>query len=376
MCLRDLILPPCFELFKDVYIVTNLMDFDLNRLMRNNNQPFTEQSIQYFLHQILRGLKYIHSAEIIHRDLKPENILLNQDIDVMICDFGLSRSVAHGEYPDESKYVVTRWYRAPEVILFWDQLNKAIDVWSVGCIFAELLCRPPRQVFLRGSNFKDQLDLILRKCGTPSDASELKGSSAGLKYYFDHYANVYYPRMNFRELFPDANPLAVDLLERMLQIDPDKRITVDGALAHPYLEDMHDEADEILCPDVFSYSFPAQASMEEIRQMMYDEIVSWHNEQRMIEMDERKKLVEQMLISLNNNSNSNAANVPAHGEMLHDHTMNISGLIPHAPTSGSSLKQLFSPGGISSNGSGMSEFDNSPNFNETTSLDQDDFMNL
>lgn len=97
-----------------IYIVTNLMDFDLEKLL-SSNQTFSEQSIQYFLHEILKAVNIMHSSNIIHRDLKPSNILLNRDLDLQICDFGLSRAIGQ-DYPEDSKYVVTRWYRSPEVV--------------------------------------------------------------------------------------------------------------------------------------------------------------------------------------------------------------------------------------------------------------------
>jgi serine/threonine protein kinase len=293
--LIDLILPLGFEQFNDVYIVTNLMDFDLNKLLRRDNQPFTEQAIQYFLHQILRGLKYIHSANIIHRDLKPENILLNRNMDLMICDFGLSRGIANGDYPDESKYVVTRWYRAPEVILFWDQLSKAIDIWSVGCIFAELLCNPPRQILFKGSNFKDQFDLILKKCGTPSNLFEIKGCEAGLKYYRENYSHMFFARVDFQRMFSDANPLAIDLLDKMLQIDPNKRITVEEALSHPYLDLMHDENDEITCPNEFNFGFYEDIPVQIIKNLLYEEHLSLYEENKQMLMEERRKSIESIV---------------------------------------------------------------------------------
>lgn len=101
----------------------------------------TGNSLQYFLYQILRGLKYIHSANVIHRDLKPSNLLLNANCDLKICDFGLARPTAENEYMTE--YVVTRWYRAPELLLNSSDYSAAIDVWSVGCIFMELMNRKP-----------------------------------------------------------------------------------------------------------------------------------------------------------------------------------------------------------------------------------------
>lgn len=102
----------------------------------------SDEHIQCFLYQIVRGMLYIHSANVIHRDLKPNNILLNKNCDLKICDFGLARGF---DNEDESKteYVVTRWYRAPEVILNASEYTKALDVWSIGCIFAELLGRTP-----------------------------------------------------------------------------------------------------------------------------------------------------------------------------------------------------------------------------------------
>lgn len=97
--------------------------------------------LQYFLYQILRGLKYIHSANVIHRDLKPSNLLINSNCDLKICDFGLARPTFENEHMTE--YVVTRWYRAPELLLNSSDYTSAIDVWSVGCIFMELMNRKP-----------------------------------------------------------------------------------------------------------------------------------------------------------------------------------------------------------------------------------------
>lgn len=122
------------------YIVLDLMDTDLERIIASNN-VLTDHHMQYFMYQLLRGLKYIHSANVIHRDLKPANLLLNADCDLKICDFGLARGVT--DNVDLTKYVVTRWYRAPELLCSCKDYTEMIDMWSVGCIFAELLGRAP-----------------------------------------------------------------------------------------------------------------------------------------------------------------------------------------------------------------------------------------
>jgi serine/threonine protein kinase len=116
------------------------METDLHRIIYSR-QPLTIDHIQYFVYQMLRGLKYIHAANVLHRDLKPSNILVNSNCDLKICDFGLARGVEDEQSGELTEYVVTRWYRAPEIMLACQDYSKAIDVWSVGCIFAELLAR-------------------------------------------------------------------------------------------------------------------------------------------------------------------------------------------------------------------------------------------
>lgn len=112
--------------------------------------------VQYFLYQILRGLKYIHSANVLHRDLKPSNLLLNANCDLKICDFGLARVTSETDFMTE--YVVTRWYRAPELLLNSSDYTAAIDVWSVGCIFMELMDRKP---LFPGRDHVHQLRLLM-----------------------------------------------------------------------------------------------------------------------------------------------------------------------------------------------------------------------
>jgi tRNA A-37 threonylcarbamoyl transferase component Bud32 len=151
--------------FKDVYLVTDLMETDLHRIIYSK-QKLSIDHAQYFIYQVLRGLKYIHSCRVLHRDLKPSNLLVNSNCDLKICDFGLARGL-HKDPNDPSslgssdsgtllltEYVVTRWYRAPEIMLACHEYSYQIDVWSVGCILAELILRKP---YFPGDDYIDQV---------------------------------------------------------------------------------------------------------------------------------------------------------------------------------------------------------------------------
>ena len=150
--------------FKDVYIVSELMETDLYRIIYSK-QSLSLDHVQYFIYQVLRALKYIHSANVLHRDLKPSNLLVNSNCDLKVCDFGLARGVLDSDQMrDTSKqqvmlteYVVTRWYRAPEIMLACHEYDKPVDVWSTGCILAELLARKP---YFPGEDYIDQVSLL------------------------------------------------------------------------------------------------------------------------------------------------------------------------------------------------------------------------
>ena len=284
--------------FNDVYVMYELMDTDLHQIIRSN-QPLSDDHCQYFVYQLLRGLKYIHSANVLHRDLKPSNLLLNANCDLKICDFGLARvdgraaSVARGlsdgSDPDSSpgdsvstfmtEYVVTRWYRAPELLLSCAEYTSAIDVWSVGCIFAELLGRKP---LFPGKDYVHQLNLIARVAGTPAEHETSFVSSEKARRYL--HALPRYPRVDFRTVYPDAAVEAVDLIDKMLAFDPSKRITVAQALAHPYLASLHDESDEPSASRPFFFDFEGETLSEErVRDLVYEELVGFHDEIRSAE---------------------------------------------------------------------------------------------
>ncbi|TSK28023.1 Mitogen-activated protein kinase 3 [Bagarius yarrelli] len=205
------------------YIVQDLMETDLYKLLKT--QQLSNDHICYFLYQILRGLKYIHSANVLHRDLKPSNLLINTTCDLKICDFGLAR-IADPEHDHTgflTEYVATRWYRAPEIMLNSKGYTKSIDIWSVGCILAEMLSNRP---IFPGKHYLDQLNHIL----------------------------------------------ALDLLDRMLTFNPIKRITVEEALAHPYLEQYYDPSDEPVAEEPFTFNMELDdLPKEKLKQLIFDE---------------------------------------------------------------------------------------------------------
>jgi len=248
------------------------MDTDLQQIIKSP-QPLTDEHIQYFVYQILRGLKCIHSAHVIHRDLKPGNLLVNSNCDLKICDFGLGRSAI--VLPELTEYVTTRWYRAPEVLLCSDTYSYAIDVWAAGCILYEMLTRRP---LFPGKEYLNQLNLILDRLGTPTDEEiqNIRNNKAR-----DYITNLQKrPRIPFVQTLPqDINPLAIDLLEKMLVFDTSSRITVNDALRHPYLSRLHDAEDEpiALAPFVFELD-NERLSIDMLRDLLYEEILDFRGE--------------------------------------------------------------------------------------------------
>lgn len=266
---KDVPMPPNKDKYNDVYIIYELMDTDLHQIIRSS-QTLTNEHYQYFIYQILRGLKYVHSANVLHRDLKPSNLLLNASCDLKICDFGLARTSTEKNYMTE--YVVTRWYRAPELLLSCEQYTAAIDVWSVGCIMAELLGRRP---LLPGKDYVDQLKLIIKTMGAPSEDDLTFISSLKARAYIKALPPS--EKMPFKKRFPEADPLAIDLMEKMLQFDPRKRIDVVQALKHPWLAQLHDEAAEPSAPGPFEFDFEEEQLTEAtIRELVFEEAKLYH----------------------------------------------------------------------------------------------------
>eukprot|EP00879_Flechtneria_rotunda_P007694 GHRR01008067.1.p1 GENE.GHRR01008067.1~~GHRR01008067.1.p1 ORF type:complete len:379 (+),score=122.05 GHRR01008067.1:170-1306(+) len=270
IAVRD-IMKAAKERFNDVYLVYELMDTDLHQIIRSS-QPLTNEHFQYFIYQVLRGLKYVHTANVLHRDLKPSNLLLNASCDLKICDFGLARTSSERNFMTE--YVVTRWYRAPELLLSCDHYTAAIDVWSVGCILAELLGRRP---LFPGKDYVDQLKLIIKTLGPPSEDDLTFINSSKARAYIR--ALPQQERVPWNKKFPEADLMALDLLDKMLQFDPRKRIDVQAALKHPWLAQLHDDSAEPSAPAAFEFDFEeTQLTEQNVRDLVYAEMKYYHPE--------------------------------------------------------------------------------------------------
>ncbi|TMW56605.1 hypothetical protein Poli38472_006615 [Pythium oligandrum] len=329
--LIDVIPPEDYDTFTDLYLVFEFLDTDLHKLIMSP-QYLTIRHIQVFLYQLLCGLKYIHSGNVIHRDMKPANVLLNEDCTLKIADFGLSRVVESdkmdemdkanlyspkdakspttsdmstpspsttpsGSNPDApkmrrqlTKHVVTRWYRAPELILLQDY-SFAVDMWSVGCIFAELLSMqvescpryqervplfPGRSCFPLSadrpttySDKLDQLNVIFNVIGTPKE--EDIGNLGEVKQYLRKLPKKE-PR-DLQEMYPGAPSESLDLLKRMLSFNPDFRISVDDALNHSFLAPVRRTQSETVEENPFGMEFEnVPLDKTALKALIYEEI--------------------------------------------------------------------------------------------------------
>ncbi|XP_061683597.1 serine/threonine-protein kinase NLK isoform X13 [Syngnathoides biaculeatus] len=217
---------------KLIYVVTELMQSDLHKIIVSP-QPLSSDHAKVFLYQILRGLKYLHSACILHRDIKPGNLLVNSNCVLKICDFGLARVEETDESRHMTQEVVTQYYRAPEILMGSRHYSNSIDIWSVGCIFAELL---GRRILFQAQSPIQQLDLITDLLGTPS-MEAMRTACEGARAHILRGPNKQPSLPVFYTLSSQVTHEAVHLLCRMLVFDPSKRISAKDALAHPYLDE-------------------------------------------------------------------------------------------------------------------------------------------
>ncbi|KAL9658692.1 hypothetical protein ABK040_005848 [Willaertia magna] len=292
--LIDIFLPgTCLQEMNDLYIVLGMMNGgDLKVLMANKvlQGGISLQEIKDIMCQILSALYYLESAGILHRDLKPSNVLVgvkdNNEVQLKLCDFGLStREVSEVTNPD-SLYVVTRYYRPPEVILQYEVQSTSIDSWSCGCIFAELLyLLPPnpqrRPLFVArktGANLQgieEHLNLMVSLLGKPN-MEDVRGTSNAIRY-FDKLFHHYPPAgLDLRQIFPNAPEEAIDLLKRFLIWNPEKRITFKEAMQHPFLAG---NKHSVLIDHLFKIELDNNIVIKKneilLKYLFYKEVIDW-----------------------------------------------------------------------------------------------------
>jgi len=187
---------------------------------------FEPSLVKSYTKQLLQGLLYCHCRRILHRDLKPQNLLIDRKGFLKLADFGLARAVCIPVRPYTHE-VITLWYRAPEILLGSQAYSMPVDIWSAGCIFAEMLAKRP---LFPGDSEIDQLFRVFRTLGTPNE--EVWRGCTNLPDYKSNFPK--WVRQDLKKIIPEADPLAIDLLERMLIYEPNQRVSAKTALEHQY----------------------------------------------------------------------------------------------------------------------------------------------
>lgn len=263
---------------RDLYLIFDFMETDLHAVIRAGILKDVHK--QFIIYQILKSLKYMHSGELIHRDLKPSNVLINSECHIKLADFGLARSV--NSYDDEgdlimTEYVATRWYRAPEIILGSNKYSKAVDMWSVGCILGELI---KGKAIFQGKSTLNQIELILELIGKPTDKDiECIGSDNAWNIINSISVKE---KINITTHFRNVSLECLDFIKRCLEFNPKKRMTVEEALAHPYVADFRKKSEEIVlqAPIKISLNDNTRLSVKEYREAIYNDILKKNKEQR------------------------------------------------------------------------------------------------
>jgi len=213
-------------------LVFEFMDKDLKKYMdsRGDGGKLDPTTIKSFMHQLLKGIAFCHENRVLHRDLKPQNLLINNRGQLKLADFGLARAfgIPVNTFSNE---VVTLWYRAPDVLLGSRTYNTSIDIWSAGCIMAEMYTGRP---LFPGTTNEDQLQKIFRLMGTPSERSW-----PGISQFPEYKANFQvYATQNIGSYLPTIDPVGIQLLNSMLQLRPELRCSAQQALQHPWFNDL------------------------------------------------------------------------------------------------------------------------------------------
>jgi len=217
-----------------LYLVFEFLDQDLKRYMDTIPGPMDRMLLKSYLYQLINGIAHCHSRRVLHRDLKPQNLLINRRGALKLADFGLARAfgIPVRHYTHE---VVTLWYRAPEILLGARKYSTPVDIWSVGCIFAEMATKRP---LFPGDSEIDELYKMFRTLGTPTE--DIWPGVTELPDYKSTFPR--WPVRQIGETVAGMDELGLDLLAQMLAYDPNRRITARAALQHRFFDDLDRQA--------------------------------------------------------------------------------------------------------------------------------------
>ncbi|OHT07784.1 CMGC family protein kinase [Tritrichomonas foetus] len=271
----------------DLYLLFDIMETDVHAVIRAN--ILLDVHHRYIFWQLLCALKFIHSANLIHRDLKPSNLLINSNASIKLCDFGLSRTfkTANLDHPDLddsnrqnggfieeefTDYVATRWYRPPEILFGASTYTPSVDMWSAGCILAELVTGKP---LLPGASTMDQIEKVIAYTGPPTQ-SDIQSINSSVTQTMLSNLTYSQPRFKFEERFSGAPRDAIDLIRKLTTFNPSDRLTAAQALEHPYVAQFHVKEKEIeaLRPINLTLDDSRKFTTREYRNCLYREAVT------------------------------------------------------------------------------------------------------